>query len=193
MSQKPKISLKMLQKDRAQGGLNLVNLAAKEISLKATWPQILHNNSEYANLVFALIAPQLKMDIFQCNIAPADVHFIVNKEKDPFWFDVLTAWAKIYYMKNGVFARPIWMNSDIKVSGEPILWNRALVNGLMYLHQPDELDSAQIYQRYGLSVMQLNALTSIKCRYSDQRYAAQPHTLDELLSNKNCQNMYMDY
>ena len=45
---KPKVAIKMLQKDKKSGGLNLVDLRNKDISLKVKWKAMLEQDSDYA-------------------------------------------------------------------------------------------------------------------------------------------------
>ena len=50
---KPKISLKTLQGTTAMGGLKLVDLAVKDMSLKISWLPILHQDSQLAALAYS--------------------------------------------------------------------------------------------------------------------------------------------
>ena len=49
---KAKIAYSILQNSKEEGGLNLINLLNKDKALKATWPQILKKEEEYARLVY---------------------------------------------------------------------------------------------------------------------------------------------
>ena len=184
-NKKPKISTKKLYKDRRDGGLNLVNLRIKEMSLKATWPQILSQDESLANLVFDSVAPTSKKMLFKYNIAPKDVSFVIPKEENDFWHDTLAAWAPFYYMENGAYARPIWLNSNIRVSGKPIWWEKSFLKGLMYLQQIDESEDAVLCERFSLSQMQLNTLRSIKLRLNAQSSAKEPYTFEYILAKKD--------
>ena len=50
---KSKVAYKILQNPKNQGGLALVNLRIKDASLKATWPKILAQEKDYAEIVYA--------------------------------------------------------------------------------------------------------------------------------------------
>ena len=71
---KPKFSLKILQNSKAEGGLNLVNLKAKDKSLKATWPSILHKEEEYSKLVYEIMrTTKIQENIWRCNLNTKDI------------------------------------------------------------------------------------------------------------------------
>ena len=49
---KAKIAYSILQNTKKMGGMNLVNLKNRDMALKATWPQMLKQELEYASLVY---------------------------------------------------------------------------------------------------------------------------------------------
>ena len=63
------------------GGLNLADIRVKELALKATWPQVLIQEEDYAKIVYSFIQPTLGENIWRCNIKPEDVkaNFMLNK------------------------------------------------------------------------------------------------------------------
>ena len=62
----PKISKVILQGNKEDGGLGLVNIKNKEKALKIAWLQILYNDNELSNLVYSSLEPQLKDKIWEC-------------------------------------------------------------------------------------------------------------------------------
>ena len=88
---KSKIAYNILQLSKNEGGLNLVNLQRKDTSLKATWPQILSEEREYAEIVYTLMrVTHLNQDIWRCTLMKYDIERM--KIKEPFWRDVLISW-----------------------------------------------------------------------------------------------------
>ena len=60
---KAKIAYRILQNPKKEGGLNLINLSNKDKALKATWPKILYQEQEYAQLVYG----QMRMLVLGSN------------------------------------------------------------------------------------------------------------------------------
>ena len=90
---KPKISLRILQKSKVCGGLNLSDLRAKDISLKAKWKDILTTDSKLAKTVFKTLGCELGNDIWLCSLKENDVKYAIAHSEHPFWHDVLKSWA----------------------------------------------------------------------------------------------------
>ena len=161
---KSKIALKILQNPKEEGGLNLVVLKNKDMSLKATWPQILYQEQEYAQTVYKIMrCHSLGEDIWRCSINPDDVKDL--KIKNQFWADVLYAWCKYnYYQELMEEKQIIWYNSRIKIGGKMILWKDALDKGLKFVHQLFDQDGFMSYQavldEFGLSRLRYNNLKS---------------------------------
>ena len=91
---RPKISLKALQTTKSAGGLKLVNLSYKEKSLKAAWIKNLSTDKQLANIAYACFCPIVKGLIWLCNIRKCDVKYVISRGENPFWHDVLVAWAE---------------------------------------------------------------------------------------------------
>ena len=161
---KAKIAYKTLQNPKKSGGLNLVHLENKDKSLKATWPQILVSEPEYAKMVYGIMRCQvLGEDIWRCTIHPKDVKSM--KFKSDFWKDVLTSWSEYNSCyQQRIENQIIWFNSRIKIGGKPILWNDVCLRGLKFVYQLYDgqklKSSAAMYQEYGLTTLRYNGLIS---------------------------------
>ena len=159
---KAKISYKILQNPKSDGGLNLVNLVNKDRALKATWPYILYQEPDYAKLVYHLMGvSELGDNIWRCNIKIEDIKKLRITEK--FWEDVLKGWNLYNTYNNQPMENQIlWYNSAIKVDGKIILWKPNVKKGLLYVHQLFEDREFISYERaeqdFGLSVMDFNSL-----------------------------------
>ena len=160
---KPKIPLKMLQKSKEHGGLKLVDLHAKDGALKIVLINILRENDQMANLVYENIAPVLKSDVWACNLQPAQVKMLIDKEKHPFWYDVMVALMKLKE-KEGENTSFLWYNKDICIDGHPCFWKEAYNRGLKFvsdLYCDGILKPMnQLCQQYNLNWMQCNSILS---------------------------------
>ena len=161
---KSKVSYRILQNSKAEGGLNLVNLKHKDISLKATWPQILYKEEEYAEIVYGILrCSVIKKDIWRVNLDKKDINNM--KVKSEFWRDVMLSWSE-YTQRAGtrIENQIIWYNSNIRVKNRPIMWNDIYLNGLVYVHQLFEDQKLKTFQRvreeYGLSQLRYNSIIS---------------------------------
>ena len=159
---KSKIAFSILQNNKWEGGLNLVNLSIKDKSLKATWPFILRNEPDYANMVYATMrCSDLKENVWRCNLKKKDVKYL--KIRNEFWNDVLEAWCDFNQSYgNRQDNQIIWYNSDIRIKNRPFFWRDTYQRGLIYVGQLfDEngfKEYSELYDLYGLSQMRLNSI-----------------------------------
>ena len=118
-NKKSKIAYSTLQLPKEEGGMNLVNLINKDRALKATWPQILYKENEYAVLVYEIMrVSALGHDIWRCNLAPSDIKHM--NIKSTFWVDTLRSWCEFnYYNTKREENQIIWYNSMIRVKNKP--------------------------------------------------------------------------
>ena len=87
-NKKSKISLRILQNPKKEGGLGLVDLRKKDIALEATWPEILSTEQQYTTMVYKIMRKSgIKEDILRCSSTPDEVKSIGIKSE--FWEDVL--------------------------------------------------------------------------------------------------------
>ena len=161
---KAKIQLGILQLDKKEGGLGLVHLGKKEQALKATWPQILHKEQEYSELVYnTMRCQELGANIWRCNLDPEDVKKM--KITNNFWKDVLWCWSYFNFYQNvRVENQIIWYNSRIRIGKGPFLWADCLRKGLMFVYQLFEKQCFKsevcLMEQYGLSTLRVNSLKS---------------------------------
>ena len=159
---KAKIAYSILQNPKNQGGLNLVNFKNKEIALKATWPAILINEVEYAEMVYKIMKQsELKQDIWRCKLHTDDVKHL--KIRNQFWNDVLECWCHYNYSSTTRIENQfLWYNSQIRIRGMPFFWTDVHRNGLRYIHQLFEnkqfKTEQQVRQQFGLTSMRFNSL-----------------------------------
>ena len=128
---KAKIAYKILQNPKPQGILNLVDLTRRDKALKASWPTILAQEEEYAQLVLSQIGCKpLGHNLWRCHISPEDVARL-NITNDS-WKDVLKAWASFNYYKDfRIENQLLWYNSQIKVGNKVIYWKKIQEKGLI--------------------------------------------------------------
>ena len=163
---KPKISMKVLQTNKYQGGAGLVNFLNKDLALKASWVQIINTDSILQNMVYKKLNPTLAEDIWNVNIAPKDVRKLFPSH---FWTDVLFAWATYSFEEiisdDRIFSQIIWYNSQIRCENKPIFYKVAYQAGLKTVAQllnPNgnwtEVDL--VCRTYSLTVMQYNSIVA---------------------------------
>ena len=93
-----RVAFEILKNPTQLGGLNLVNLKMKDKSLKATWPQILSKEEDYAKIVHGIIHPKLGWNIWRISLKPEHVKYLsINSI---FWKQVLEAWCEFNYWHN---------------------------------------------------------------------------------------------
>ena len=157
-----KISYQILKNPPELGGLKLVDLKNKDKALKATWPQILNKETQYAEMVYFQNNIKLKENIWRANLSPK--HSKVLQIKNTFWEDVIKAWCEFNHTETEITDNQIlWYNSEILVQNQPFLWETPYNNGLMYVHQLYHngvmISREQLKQLYGITTLQYNTLT----------------------------------
>ena len=161
-NKKSKIAYGILQNKKEEGGLGLVNIKNKDKALKATWPQILSKEKEYAKIVYKqLRVSTLGDDIWRCSLKVEDVQRL--KISNSFWKDVLLSWSEFNYYKDVRLENQyIWYNSRIRIKDTPIMWGDALNRGLKFVYQLFSKQKykthEEIFQEFGLSIMRYNSL-----------------------------------
>ena len=163
---RPKIKIDILSLSKQQAGLGLTDLQLRSMALKISWIQILRQDVKLANIVYYNLGNTIKELIWKCNLLPEDVKIFV---KDIFWLEVFEAWFTYVRIKRNNEARYsekeiIWLNSNIRIEGKPILWSKQLDAGLIYISQlfrNGKLRSAiELNNLYKIDIMQLNSLIS---------------------------------
>ena len=195
-NKKSKIALKTLQASKSVGGLKLTSLKLREKALKLTWPQILSNETAYAETVYQKIHP-LKSLIWKCNINPVDVPELKIPSK--FWSDVVTAWADLNFYLNiygNTTDQILWLNSRIKIDNKLIFWGDCYRRGLVYVKQlfcNGKVKSfINLYNEYGLDAIRLNSIFAaipkdwrMECVTLDANAPMKPHNYDYLIGKKH--------
>ena len=163
-NKKPKIPLKILQANKVDGGLGLVNLAIKDASLRVAWIQFLETDPMVETCAYKQLSDILKSDIWIVNLAP---HHVLKIFKKSFWTDVLLAWSKVNYQENicevDICNQYLWYNSHILRKGTPYIFKEAYQHGLMRLKQIIDVNGNflpvnLICERYNLTQLQCNSL-----------------------------------
>ena len=149
-------------KSKKEGGLNLVNLKNRDKALKATWPQILAKEKDYAQLVYAIMrCSVIGEDIWRCSIAQEDVEKM--KFTNQFWKDVLKSWCEYnYYTGRRIENQYIWYNQKIRIGGRVVMWNDVYKRGLKYVYQLFQnkryKSYDEVWYQYGLTKLRYNSL-----------------------------------
>ena len=159
---KAKIPIEILQRNKFMAGQRLVDLAAREKSLKATWIQTISDDSSIANIAFNTINWKLKEWVFDCNLAPTDVKYMEIRNR--FWSDMLKAWCEYNYENENTYDtdQPIWYNSNIRINNRPVFWEKCFRKGLWKISQLYEdgqpISFNKAYELYELTFMDLHSI-----------------------------------
>ena len=162
---KPKVPIRILQGNKKEGGLSLVNLRKKDKALKAGWIKTIHDDTEIAEIAHSLLSKKLGFLLWQCNIKREDIAGIDQICTDNrFWKSVLHAWCEYSYVPWICENQIIWCNSNIKVAGQTVFWSGPMQSGLMNVGQLFQggkyITQQMAMERYGLTAMQYNSLIS---------------------------------
>ena len=129
---KSKISLMSLQKKREQAGLRLVDIKAKQDTLRVAWVYRINDNDFLRRRAYAALDPNINEIIWKCSLAPSDVKKCFSL--DSLWTQMLFAWSKINYRtpetKAGVLNQVLWYNSMLKCKKEIMNWPHWISKGI---------------------------------------------------------------
>ena len=195
---KSKIAYNILQLPKKEGGLNLVNLEHKDIALKATWPQILKTEEDYAKIVYNIMrCEEMGEDIWRCHLAPEDVDNL--KISSQFWVDVLKSWTRYgTFFQVRIENQYIWYNSKIRIRNKPFWWKDVYKRGLKFIYQLFSHErfktEQQVWREFGLTKMRYNSLKSALPKYIKDFFLSTsltafcplpPHNYDRSLIQRN--------
>ena len=132
---KPKISLVTLKKSKKNCGMRLVDISAKQDSIKISWIFRIQDNVFLLKCCENSLDPTLGQNIWICNLKNSDVKRLYDC--NTMWGQMLYAWSKInfhtptdYETTHNQF---LWLNSHIKIEGKPCVWGHWLKNGIWYI------------------------------------------------------------
>ena len=149
---KPKISMVLLKKKKDQGGLRLVDMEAKQNTLRVAWIFKLINSSNtfLQQSLYINIEPEqnLNIIIWKCNMKPRDMkkHFGINT----IWSQIIFAWSKINWHEPqdvlDVNRQVIWWNSHICNRNSWLYWPKWMKKGIIFIN--DLLDDQRNRKSY---------------------------------------------
>ena len=123
---KPKIAWKVMYGIKEDGGMGLCNLKIKDFVLKTQWIVRAQRDKlleEMMNVLFLIWELQLNMQ---------DCKRIFSQ--DNFWTDSLKKWCEItwnpYPMVSEIIKQVLWLNLNIKIGNEIILWDKWFSHGI---------------------------------------------------------------
>ena len=196
---KPKISLKILQANKKNGGQKLVDLTLKSKALKIGWIQSLLTDDKLQKLVYENIGLDLGDKIWSCNLKDEDIKTII---KDPFWVEVVIAWQtfkKIIKSESKEHTDEIiWCNSDVKIADKVLYRADCIKNGLIYVSQLYDKDiklksALQLCNEYGMDLMYLNGIISALPRRLKSESLKQPCWDEEFYNNMKKKKFLTSY
>ena len=165
---RPKIPIAILQLNKQNGSLGLVNLYWKEKALKASWLAMLEKDQLLRKIAARELGiPDLEI-LEKANLSSKDA---ANIFTESFWKDVIIAWCE-YNFQNQVNSpvdvayQWIWFNSHLRIANKPIFMKNVYSKGLEILLQivnlHGELMKAEILcPMFRLSIMEYNSIVAM--------------------------------
>ena len=119
------IAVETLTKSKEDGGLRLVDLRAKQKSIKIKWIFMLDHDRDpfLSTCAFNALSKPLGQDIWRANLKKGDVRKVFQ---DSFWRQVLEAWSELNFKepqnRNQVENQFLWFNSNLRINNSPFFW-----------------------------------------------------------------------
>ena len=151
-----------------KGGLNMINIATQNKSLKITWIQRLldNSNANWKSLVYNQL-PDVGEYLWTCNFNKKEVNYAFPKLCNSFWIDVLKAWAEYNFHspsnRSEIIKQNIWFNSHITINNKILFyktWFRAGITIMSDLinNQGQFLVLEELKRKYDINIDFLNYL-----------------------------------
>ena len=155
----------------ANGGLNMINISHKEISIKCNWVKRLSDNSVCAwKNMTKLIIPGDGLSFWEGNLNLNDCELLL-KRKCSFWSSVAKSWS-LYNFNiprdiQGIMNQSIWFNSFLKINKKPVFYKPFYDRGITKIfHLVDDdghlLDYYALVQKYNIDGNHLMFYNSIR-------------------------------
>lgn len=192
-----KIKRQYVYNSYENGGLNLKNIVAMDLALKASWVnKIYHNTHWRTSQTLATVYTFFECKLFPFfQLMPQHVDWLLKEplgNLSPFFKDAVKAWLSFQYYPpnslNEIQYQIIWMNSSLLINGKPFLWKHFQSKGIIFIN--DLLDNAgnflsyeQFNKKYGqlcdsynfnqlLSTVPLNWRRKLKNSSNNQQVSA---------------------
>ena len=142
---KPKISLYTLQRMREHGGLRLIDIQARQDTIRIGWIFKLEKDPLIAACAYNdLKIPELGSLIWECNIKQEDVKNEYKTNMNSFWVQTLLSWSKINFREPStgeeVKYQIIWRNSLIKIRRKTVYFVHWLEQNIIFVGDLFDVD-----------------------------------------------------
>ena len=161
---RPKIPIKVLQRNKSESGVKLVNFAHKDCLLKASWVKSVLEGQYPEEIVYSALSTKLPDNrlLWSCNLSSSDAKLLF---KESFWRDVLESWCTYHYSCTDItMDQIVWCNSKIRSAKLPIAWAAPMAKGLLYVSQLISADGylpeEEVCEEFSLTTLQYNTLKS---------------------------------
>ena len=194
---KAKIAFETLKKDRKQGGLRLVDLSAKQSSIKIKWIFSVLYDSFLERCAYEALSPKIKGMIWHVNINSSDIKSTFD---DSFWRQILVAWSVLNYRhptnKISVLNEILWYNSFIRINKKVVMYDDWLNAGILQIkdltnHEGELMSEQEFKQKWGfLDWLRLRSIKSAiphewKTLLRENELGETQPTLFDILSDMN--------
>lgn len=134
---RPKISMSILQKDKTQGGLRLVNFTARQQAIKIQWITKIVNVPFWAAVFYGNVRYNIAELIWKCNLHYTHSAQVFKSDTDIFWIQVLEAWCHCNFTpiveKELILEQCLWLNSHILSQDRPFLIQRMFDKNIIFI------------------------------------------------------------
>ena len=158
-----KIPQRILQGNKKDGGLALVNIKIRDIVQKVTWvKKLLAKNGDEVSkeLAYFLMENSIGDYIWKVNLTVKDACMLVNKNQ--FWRDMLISWVQFNKQEvctsTQVLSQQLWLNSNIRIENKPICYKKWFDAGIICIQDLVNEDQSflsinQLKRKYHLNIM----------------------------------------
>ena len=152
-NKKAKIAYKKLILPIADGGLKLVDLEKKDLTLKIAWVKKVQENpnNTWVKVADELLPMSLE-NMIECNLCQKDIDKIV--EKQSIYHSLLKAWGKINFKepenKKEILKQQIWLNSFVQKNKRPFIYEKMMKMGIHYVEDIFDTNNNRFFEHIEL-------------------------------------------
>ena len=157
-NKKHHLSKETIKYSKDQGGLGMIDIFRKDISIKCAWVKRLQSqdNATWKKLV-EFFVPEANELVWSGNLTAKDAEKVL-KHNSSFWKNVLTSWATynhhIPQNCQEILAEQIWFNSNVKVQKSTVFFKELSQYGIRYIqdliNENYTMDCNHIMRKFGL-------------------------------------------
>ena len=152
--------MQVLQGNRLDGGLGLIDIVAKQKALKIQWIFKIQKDPIIESLANYFLNNKIGNLLWEANLSKDDIQLVVGRRGN-FWTEVLSHWCDYNYEKLSedmeVGSQVIWNNTHIRIENKPVILNQWIHKQIIRINdiiddQGELMELIQLNEKYEINI-----------------------------------------